>query len=265
MPDQQIIYTMGDLHADWNTLSIFIHEQIRSSATLKNMAADGAQPEVIILQCGDFGFNMDQFSFGGLVPWDYHNINNSVPWLKGGHVKIYWCDGNHENHDALDRLEAENPGSSFHEIIPGVYFASFGAVFSLRDGTNVLFCGGADSIDKSRRVKGSSWWRQETIDEADMSRLPDPAGVKIDWVISHTCPSYFQLAPSRRVELKGQDPSKKYLDKVFDMFKPKRWWFGHYHEFQEGQYNGCSWTMLDRCDAEYDGQCTQQVRPAAPE
>lgn len=177
-----------------------------------------------------------------------------MPGILDGRIKIYWCDGNHEDHDALDKLEAlkargqkfpgEKPAERFIEIMPGVHFAPFGSVLRLFDGTTVLFCGEADSIDKARRTPGKSWWAQETIDENDMAKLPPPDSLTVDWVISHTCPLDFDVRSSN--EAKEADPSKRFLDTVLALYSPKRWWFGHYHDYQTGEYENCAWTLLSR-------------------
>jgi len=171
-----------------------------------------------------------------------------VDFLKDGRVKIYWCDGNHENHDALDALEANHPGEPFIPVMPGVFFAAFGSILTLLDGTRVMFCGGAqsDPEDIKEREPHKSWWPQETIDQADMARLPDPKAAHVDWIISHTCPHAFEIAGRDIAAAKNSDPSKGFLDRILDDYHPKRWWFGHYHQARAGEDKGCSCRLLDR-------------------
>jgi hypothetical protein len=208
--------------------------------------------EVLILQTGDFGFwphkhGTTELSRNGRSLWDQYGIKNEIAWLKDGLVKVYWCAGNHENHDALDALEADNPGRNFLEIMPGINFAVFGSILRLLDGTRVLFAGGADSTDKSQRVPGDTWWPQEQISMRDMQRLPEADSGAADWVISHTCPTLFHLEKALGYSPKNTDRSKTYLDSVFESFRPKRWWFGHYHDYCQGFHAGCRWTLLDMC------------------
>ena len=40
------------------------------------------------------------------------------------------------------------------------------------------------------------------------------------------------------------DPSKRRLDEIFTAFRPRRWWFGHYHEYLQGRHKDCLWTLL---------------------
>ena len=203
------------------------------------MRVDFAPLEIIILQTEDFGYwphKYDAFRRFLQALLRRSDIKNTMPGILDGRIKIYWSDGNHENHDALDTLEAKQspvqarpggkPEERFMEIMPGMYFAPFGSVLRLLDGTTVLFCGGADSIDKARRIPGKIWWPQETIDENDMARLPAPDSLTVDWVISHTCPLDFDVRSGS--DAKEADPSKRFLDTVLAVYRPKRWWFGHY-------------------------------------
>jgi hypothetical protein len=167
--------------------------------------------------------------------------------LQGGRVTIYWCDGNHENHDALDALKAMHPGEAFIPVMPGVFFARFGSVLTLLNGMRVMFCGGAASgpEDIRSRTPGVSWWPQEGIDAKDMARLPDPKTTRVDWIISHTGPHAFEIVGKGSKPWKDRDPSKDCLDRILDAYHPKRWWFGHYHTRRDGRANGCRWTLLD--------------------
>lgn len=246
----QLIYILGDIHGDWPRLNAFINRHVRQSKAVRRQAAHYADFEVIILQCGDFGYwphTEPQHSF--FAPdclegdGEAYAVKNHVPFLKDEMVKIYWCAGNHENHDALDELENLHPDLDFIPVQPGVYFARFGAVLTLLEGTNVLFCGGAASGDAHKRVPGTEWWPQEVISEESMLRLP-PEDTRVDWVISHTSPASFVM-PQAKVHIKNQDISRLYLEEIRKRFKPSAWWHGHYHIYATGMFEGCRWTSLD--------------------
>lgn len=264
MRQAQLIYILGDVHSEYARLNSFINSKIRQNRSLRALAAEYDEFEVVILQCGDFGYwphteaAHSYFEPGDIIgDGKRYAVQTEVPYLKNGRASIYWCAGNHENHDALDALKALHPQRPFIPVMPGVFFARFGAVLSLLDGTKVLFCGGAQSTDRIFRIAGHQWWPQEEIDEADMASLPNPAKTPVDWVISHTSPTAFTLTGPRVFLPKNSDPSRNFLEKIRQSFRPKRWWHGHYHLHQRGICQGCKWVCLD-CLGNL-GRCYEQL------
>jgi len=191
------IIICGDIHGYWSLLNQLISKK---------------KPD-IILACGDFGYfpNLDDYTT------NHHNI-------KSNNTKIYWCDGNHEDHWSLEKLRKKK----ISEITPNVYYMKRGSVLQLDDGRNVLFMGGADSIDKRVRTLGYDWFPDEIITQRDIENLPD---INIDIVISHTCPSIVNGALMKRgvfIE-KFKDPSQEALTYIWEKYTPKLWYFGHFH------------------------------------
>lgn len=195
----QIVFALGDIHGLWNQLNAVINTNIRQNSRLRRFG-ESTKVEVVVLQCGDFGY----WPHTGQAADAVSNIKNAVPFLHDGHVKIFWCDGNHENHDELDALERRHPGQPFLEVAPHIHFATFDSVLKLAAG-NVLFAGGAVSSDKAGRTPGESWWAQETIDDADMARLPEVAdmGPPRGWTSS--CRTRHRACSPRRA---GRIPPK---------------------------------------------------------
>lgn len=271
MKQAQLIYITGDVHLKWDWLNRFLEREIRQGATVAKLMAEYDELEILLFVCGDFGYwphwhgrtvvHRDQtllwaYYLGQIkekpedevFTYDQYSIENRMDGVKDGHIKIYWCDGNHENHDALAALEAEHPAEDFIPIIPWVFFARFGSVLALLDGTRVMFCGGAQSTDKRSREEGETWWAGEEIDEADMARLPDPEKERVHWVVSHTSPESFKVVDfdlRRSIFQKDRDPSRRHLESVRRRFAPEQWWFGHYHMAQSGMLDGCRWAVLD--------------------
>ena len=201
------IMIAGDIHARFHMLNDFLNKHNKTK---------------IILQCGDFGFwpRFDGFKYGLQL------IKNRRK------TKIFWCDGNHEDHDVIDKLEET-------EIAPNIFYMPRGSTLLLPDGRNVLFIGGALSIDKKYRTQGVDWFPQETISQKNIYDLPDE---KVDIVISHTAPSSFELI-DWHLDYE-EDPSRKALDSVLEKYKPSLWYFGHMHKFFKGFTKGCKWTGL---------------------
>jgi Icc-related predicted phosphoesterase len=173
-----------------------------------------------ILQCGDFGFWPKFFNF------------NNPKLIKNKNVKIYWCDGNHEDFDSIKQIENI-------EIFPNIFYMERGSILRLKDGRKVLFIGGALSIDKHLRTPGRDWFPEELISQKDICVLPDE---KIDIVISHTAPKEFILNDYHEDYVK--DPTRDALSYVLNKYHPKLWYFGHMHTYKQSIYNGCKWTCL---------------------
>ncbi len=201
---------VGDIHEEWDTLNALIEQQL---------------PD-IILQCGDFGV------------WQ---LNPTLKQLKPGNCKIYWCDGNHEDHYFLRN------GSESEINLPNVTYMPRGSVLQLPDGRNVMFIGGAESADKADRKPMIDWFPEETISYADVERCLTYEG-KVDIIVSHTCPSEFN---PRYISGSGDmlsDPSRKALSVVLQHFKPKHWFFGHFHVYQTRMIEGTKFVGLDYPD-----------------
>ena len=220
------ILVCGDVHGEWNFLNKLINKKL---------------PD-IILQCGDWGWWPGQHGlrhrdvFGRIHVFDSYGVKNR-------HTKIFWCPGNHE--DWWDLLRNRSQGGPY-ETQKDVFYMPRGSTLTLPDGRNVLFMGGADSIDKDARVMGIDWFPEEIITQKDVYDLPD---AKMDIVISHTCPTEFQAGldrklPTWRLE-KFQDPSRHALSYVLNFYKPSLWFFGHYHVYVEGKFENTKWTCLN--------------------
>ena len=166
------------------------------------------KPDMII-HVGDFGW---------FPHWKSHNV---IP-LKDFPVPLYFIDGNHDDQSVLSQLTEETA------LMPNINYVPRGTIKQLHTGENALFIGGADSIDKAYRKEGIDWWREELITQADMMRIPEDA--KNDIVFSHTCPKF--LADRLVHMVKGSpnnDPSTIALEQIHSIYKPKRWYFGHWH------------------------------------
>lgn len=222
-----MIMVVGDIHADFSELNKLINK--KQNKGLK-----------MILQCGDFGYWPKCHNTTAIGRPRYGNTLKVKKWnffsIKTHGVEVYFCDGNHEDHDSLDELNDDKT-----TLLQNVYFQKRGSYLTLPDGRNVLFMGGADSTDKDRRTPGYDWFPQETISQKDIYNLPD---IKVDIVISHTCPIEFDI-------IRDNDPlepaSRKALSYVLKKYNPSLWYFGHFHKFKPGKFGTTKWTALSHC------------------
>jgi Icc-related predicted phosphoesterase len=225
MVETRKIMVIGDTHGDWPFLNELISKR---------------KPEVV-LSCGDFGWWPKFHDSYSLCPpygvkkkkWELFGA------IKNHDCKIHFAPGNHEDWNDLD----EHEKSSQLELMPNVFYMPKGSVVTLPDGRNVLFFGGAESIDKAYRIEGVDWFRQEVATYADLYLL-DKITCKIDIVISHTAPDKFTAFDATMPERIG-DPTRQILDYILDHFKPSLWYFGHFHRPAKERIGDCLLTAMN--------------------
>ena len=217
-----MVLIVGDLHGDWGSLNALMAKK---------------RPD-IVLQCGDFGW------------WPHMEVKKpviygqqSVWMLKGLKVptftNVYWCDGNHEDHETLDKM---TNGLMYPVLCyERVTYQPRGNTLTLPDGRVVLFFGGASSVDKQWRTPGLDWFFRETPNTQEHARALTHA--QVDIVISHTCPHEF--CPNEYKSDKMNDPTRDMLSNILEKYKPGLWYFGHWHTAKEGKHNNTYWQALD--------------------
>lgn len=206
------IIVAGDIHGCWDALETLLDEE---------------KPDVI-LQCGDIGF-WPKFS-----PFPSKVLQKK---LRKSGTTIHFCEGNHEDLDTL--MSMENP-----EVAPNIFYRKRGSLINVGN-RNILFMGGALSVDKAWRMPHVSWFPQETIRECDLYGLP-PLGTKIDIVISHTAPTAFPVVSTMNLPTNIGDPSRNHLSYILEEYRPTQWYFGHWHYYMQGYDAGCYWMGLNQ-------------------
>jgi len=204
------VLVVGDTHGDFTNLNKVIEE---------------FTPH-LVLSTGDFGC------------WDIKGMGAAI--LPRG-SRVVFVDGNHENHEVLRQLRrtVHNQKKPIF-VIPQVYYAPRGTILSV-NGKSILMMGGADSVDKAMRIEGRDWFPDEQITSHDINSVPK---CKIDVIISHCAPPFVEDA--MELEPIGKGQSSTMLEFLFDAFKPKKWFFGHYHAPFRMEIGGCEFVGLDR-------------------
>lgn len=205
---------------------IVIVGDVHAHFGLLNSFINKKKPAMIIA-CGDFGY------WPGTNHW-------SDGCIKTGNTKIHWCDGNHENFIHLKKRTSD-------EVQSNVFYQPRGSTITLPDGRIVLFMGGAYSIDYMWRTEGVSVFRNDeciNMKDVDNALKND----HVDIVISHTAPDVWDMGRSD----KNYDWSRKALTEVLNHFKPKLWYFGHWHHYTTGAHDFgdgtpyCHWKCLNK-------------------
>lgn len=154
-----------------------------------------------IISVGDFGCYPAQTEF----------INRTG-------LPVRFIDGNHEDHPA---------------IRDGSYESRFEARWIPR-GTledRVLFCGGADSIDREAQEKRGMWFAEEAVTLADVAACLDALETNptrtADLVVAHDMPEMGYIRNGMFVRKSGNSPSR--LTAIRACAQPAFWIHGHHH------------------------------------
>lgn len=240
------VLILGDLHGVWRKVNTLIAKYKPTT----------------VLQVGDFGwwprFHKTTHISTGVYRYDQlYGYKKQMPFnqygLKPGKSKVYFCAGNHEDWEDLNR-KADSYNPIHVEVFDNVFYMPRCSILVLPDGRNVLFMGGAASTDKEYRQYRYDWYPEETITQADIYNLPED--INIDIVISHTSPSWFKQELFEKSDdwkqsdsywlEKFRDSSCLALDVVWERYRPSLWFFGHYHIAKYGQYRNTKWFALNK-------------------
>lgn len=219
------ILFLGDVHGSW----------AHADYLLDQLEASPYEWDEII-QVGDLGF------WPGLNP----------PWRRTFDHPARWVDGNHEQFDRLEKREAH------FGVPPETSWVAGWETFlqtweyqprgTITDG--ILFVGGGRSVNKPWLTPGHNWFPQENLSEADkehvLAQVEAYGPENIHTVVAHDCPTRFDvmstvIAAGRQftaVKL-GPDPNRPFLDDLFEIVRPDRWLFGHYHVKWSAVVDGC--------------------------
>ena len=207
-------------------------------------------PDCVIL-CGDgalFWNNEGRGAYGLIYPIF---SDEALQTLKPGKSKIFWLPGNHECYDVL-QSRYDRYSKDPIKIKENVFYCPLGTTLTI-NGKTCVFVGGALSIDKEIRTKGVNWFPEEILTEQDFQAIT-AISPEADIVFSHTCPSEFDIQDKWDHDARIEDPTREVLSKLMNHYKPKYWFFGHWHRQKGGVYDGVQWQGLNTISSGY-GNC----------
>lgn len=232
------VYITGDCHARFNK---FATDRFTEQ---KELTKDD-----FVIICGDFGG----------VWSDCPEERNWLNWLSRKRFTTLFVDGNHENFDRLNNefQTVEFHGGKAHQIRKNVFHLIRGNVYDIC-GKKFFAFGGASSHDiqdgildphdfsslsdlaktynmltrqgKMLRINHISWWKEEMPTEDEMEfgiKTLNEHNNEVDFVISHCCPQHIASVFSNGVY--KADELTSYFDKIAEITKFTKWYFGHYH------------------------------------
>jgi predicted phosphodiesterase len=186
-----------------------------ATAAIDWAAVHGAQ---VILHTGDFGY--------GLSGLFLARLPNA---LLARHMRLLFVDGNHEHHDALNRMPLDDHG--LRPVAPLIWHLPRGYRWTWA-GVRFLALGGAHSVDRRHRVPGVSWWPQETLTTTDAATAV--AGGRADVMVCHDAPAGVDIPGLNprmwpEGEVRAANNHRELLATVVSAVQPRWLWHGHYH------------------------------------
>lgn len=174
----------------------------------------------------------------GIVWHGNEKDNELLKWYKK-HVKcqVLFIDGNHDHHVALNNMEVTQwHGGNIHRINEQVIHLMRGEIYTIEDKT-FFTMGGGRSVDKSSRIEGLSWWKEEmpSYDECDYAENNlVKHGNEVDYILTHECPERYlnEVIPYwARIQFGYNPPNllNTFLEHLYEKVSFKKWFWGHYH------------------------------------
>jgi len=110
------------------------------------------------------------------------------------------------------------------------------------DGTienNMMFIGGALSVDKAMRIEDFSWWKDEELPIDVLDRVVDEFSIaRPEIMVTHECPeriaalivaSLPNVLGTTKMDPRFSSRTRRAFDAMFDNHMPALWLFGHWH------------------------------------
>lgn len=245
------VYATGDIHGNIRSLSFFINEG-------KKMK------DSFVIVCGDIGLG---FSSPVAISND---LNRICPKLAKNGNAIGVFRGNHDDPSWFHEPEKMNE-ICLNKGVDGITRNEFViiddyTILKSRYG-NILCVGGARSVDKSVRIEGFSWWKDEMVQDMPENFIEELGDMKIDYVCTHTGPSVaYPLENGGIMEAYAMYDSTLIEDceseriKLSELWSKltelghniKYWLYGHFHSHFERQVDKTCFICLDmfrtQCD-----------------
>ena len=181
---------------------------------------------------GDIGFGFDKLR--GFIK----ELDRTIP----EEVNCYFIRGNHDDPSYWRGDKAKRVTN----LCPRFHMVKDYDVMVI--GKKRYLCiGGGISIDRHYRIEGKSYWDDEHI-------LPCPKEItlgKIDGIFSHTGFTPPVLTHKHALQQRFPDVNQDCQDeqqilyKILELYKPKEWYFGHYHVHCDFIVKDCECTILD--------------------
>jgi predicted phosphodiesterase len=202
-----MILILGDTHCQYPV----INDQIEFAEQKTG------RPVKCVIQLGDFGIYQNE-------------LKKYFELFPDGFIRpLYFIDGNHEDFWHFDTIIKKYehkftylPRGSYHQI----------------EGYNFLVLGGAAYMDPINTPPGA------IITSSDLEKSLFHKKKKVDIILSHDCPKGIGVPGTVGFEYCGSTGFEG-SNQLFQCYKPKLWFFGHYHKWFYANTETTSYYGLD--------------------
>ena len=208
---------IGDVHGDYFLIEDFCKHN----------------NDFVVCQVGDLGLGF------GLIDSEAAHLNAINNACKVNNNVFCVIRG---NHDSSKRF------AEFRNKFSNVYLPEDYEVCEWND-KKIQFIGGATSIDRSARIDGRSYWKDEGV-IFDKTKCQ-----KVDILVTHTAPSHcfpqqfnemvYGWAREDASLLEDLTAERAVMDEIFKLCKPSYHVYGHFHTSWTEEINGCKHNLLD--------------------
>lgn len=238
------ILVIGDTHGELPDLAHAIRH-----ATSNNCST--------IIQVGDFGYCWEPEFIGQ----SEDALNQVERMMESTDVNLYFIDGNHESFSMLAKYGCRIHDPGVYNIKPRIHYIARGTALNMH-GHNMMFCGGAISVDRPFRIPRQTYFWEEQIDAEDVQNCYesfDQFDSAIDYLITHDSPNtefvmraHQEFAKRFRIDTMIELESKfnrMKIESIMDYIKPTNMIHGHQHCHYNELYNGVNVIGLDHCSS----------------
>lgn len=110
--------------------------------------------------------------------------------------------------------------------VHGNYLGDYGIIDL--EGLKTFYLGGGMSIDWRYRILGKTWWKEEELSYPELAKAIEMfEQEKPDVVLSHEAPYEIPIVGSHHYNDRSRTATA--LQQMWDIHKPKHWFFGHHH------------------------------------
>ena len=191
----------------------------------------------------------------GLFPFYENIIRGRKDTIQLGDMGVGFPDGGYPDWDMM--REGNHRFIRGNHDNPRVCFTHTQCI---KDGTveeDMMFIGGAVSIDKAYRREGYSWWPEEEMSVEKGYELLDKYNTaKPRIMVTHECPesiSYYLLVAMSARKLDFPSVTRQVFESMFHYHKPKLWIFAHWHFSFDRVIDGCRFICLNELETkEFD-------------